>query len=268
MGTILVGTSGYRYNEWVGSVYPAGCAREGLLARYASMFPTVELNETFYRMPTAERLGALLAGSGPDLSFSVKANEALTHRIDPSGWRDAARLFAGALEPLMAAGRLQAVLLQFPVAFGYDVDHRRYLNALLGAMPDLPLAVEFSNAGWYNNRVFDSLRARSVAVASLDLPELTGLPPVIDVITAPLAYIRLHGRNARDWWGSDAASRYDYLYSDEELAAWSARIRGMATRAETVLVYFNNHRRGQSVGNALTLTAILGRPRAMPEGAA
>lgn len=266
MGTILVGTSGYRYNEWVGPVYPVNSAREDLLSRYASMFPTVELNETFYRMPTAERLGRLAAEAGPALSFSVKANEALTHRIDQSTWKDAARLFVDALEPLAAVGRLKAVLLQFPAAFDYDVDDRRYLDALLGALSGLPVAVEFRNAGWYNNRVFDSLRARSVAVASLDLPELKGLPPVIDVVTAPLAYIRLHGRNARAWWGSDAASRYDYLYTEEELEAWADRVRGIAARADTVLVYFNNHRRGQSVGNARTLAAILARQRVISEG--
>lgn len=268
MGTILVGTSGYRYNEWVGPVYPVGLAREDFLVHYASMFSTVELNETFYRMPTAERLGRLAAVAGPALSFSVKANEALTHRVDQSTWKDVAHAFTAGLAPLLEAGRLKAALLQFPCSFGYEVDSRRYLDALIGELGSLPLAVEFRNAAWYNNRVFDSLRARSVAVASVDMPELRGLPPVIDVVTAPLAYIRLHGRNAQDWWGSDAASRYDYLYSDEELEAWAQRVRGIASRAETVLVYFNNHRRGQSVGNALTMAAILAGQRAMPEGAA
>lgn len=267
MGTILVGTSGYRYNEWVGPVYPAASAPASLLPRYASMFPTVELNETFYRMPTAEYLGALAAEAGPGLSFSAKANEALTHRIDPTAWHDAARLFVAAVEPLAAAGRLNAVLLQFPTEFGYDIDRRRYLNELLGALAGLPVAVEFRNAGWYNNRVFDSLRARSVAVASLDLPELKGLPPVIDVVTAPFAYMRLHGRNAPAWWGSDAASRYDYLYAPEELAAWGARVRRIAARVDTVMVYFNNHRRGQSVSNARTFAAIIAGVRAVPEGA-
>lgn len=266
MGTILVGTSGYRYNEWVGPVYPVDVTRRDFLVHYASMFSTVELNETFYRMPTAEQVGRLAAAAGPSLSFSVKANEALTHHVDQSTWKDVAHAFTAALAPLLETGRLKAVLLQFPCSFSYEVDSRRYLNALLGSLSGLPLATEFRNAAWYNNRVFDSLRARSVAVASLDLPELKGLPPVIDVVTAPLAYIRLHGRNARDWWGSDAASRYDYLYSDEELEAWAQRVRGIASRADTVLVYFNNHRRGQSVYNARTFAAIIAGRQVVSEG--
>lgn len=264
MGTILVGTSGYSYNEWVGPVYPEGTAREDFLARYAAMFPTVELNFSYYRMPTAAQLGRLATEGGPALSFSVKANEALTHRIDQAAWKDAAHAFAAALEPLSETGRLKAALLQFPYSFHYEVDSRRYLDALLGELGGLPLAVEFRNHEWYNNRVFDALRARSVAVASLDMPELRGLPPVIDVVTAPLAYIRFHGRNARDWWGSDAAARYDYLYTDDELEAWAQRVRGIASRADTVLVYFNNHRRGQAVRNAETFTAILARSGFVP----
>jgi uncharacterized protein YecE (DUF72 family) len=272
MGSVCVGCSGYGYLEWVGPVYPAGTAREDFIGRYARSFRTVELNDPAYEMPTAAGLLELAGRAGPMLSFSVKAYEELTHRIDPAGWKARARDFVEALEPLREAGRLEAVLLQFPSSFRYGADERRYLDSLvaaLGASPHggphpggparggLPLAVEFRDRAWYNNRVFDALRERSVAVASLDLPELGGLPPVIDLVTAPLAYIRLHGRNARAWWGSDAASRYDYLYTDAELRAWVQRIRGIAARAERVLVYFNNYRGGQAAANAASFAAML-----------
>jgi uncharacterized protein YecE (DUF72 family) len=259
MATVLVGTSGYGYVEWVGPVYPEGSRPDEFLSRYATMFPTVELNFSYYKMPTAEQLSRLMGQAGPSLLFSIKANEALTHKIDPSGWKGSARAFLEALEPLAKAGRLGALLFQFPYSFHYEVDRRRYLDAVLAEFAGLPLAVEFRNHEWYNNRVLDAFRERRVAMASLDLPALKGLPPVMDVVTAPLAYVRFHGRNGESWWGSDSASRYDYLYSDAELEAWSGRVRAMAERADRVLVYFNNHRRGQAVENARSFAGILGR---------
>jgi uncharacterized protein YecE (DUF72 family) len=269
---ILVGTSGYGYLEWVGPVYAAGSRPDDLLTQYASMLPTVELNFSYYKMPTAEQLARLMAQAGPDLVFSIKANEELTHKIDPSAWKDAARAFMEALEPLRKAERLGAVLFQFPYSFHYEVDHRRYLDAVLAQFAALPLAVEFRNHEWYNNRVLDALRDRRVAIASLDLPALRGLPPVMDVVTSPLAYIRFHGRNGESWWGSDSASRYDYLYTDDELEAWAGRVRAIAEKAERILVYFNNHRRGQAVQNARSFAGILDRAgipgRAEPLGRA
>ena len=86
----------------------------------------------------------------------------------------------------------------------------------------------------------------------------------MDVVTAPLAYIRFHGRNGETWWGSDAASRYDYLYSDVELEAWGGRVKAMAERAERILVYFNNHMRGQAPRNAKTFSDILRRDGLLP----
>jgi uncharacterized protein YecE (DUF72 family) len=259
VGQILVGTSGYGYTEWVGPVYPQGTRKEEFLAHYASMFATVELNFSYYRMPTAEQSGRMLV-EAPSLFFSVKANEALTHKVEPSAWKDAALAFRKAVEPLAAADRLGAILFQFPYSFHYDVERRRYLAALLAEFSGLPAAVEFRNGDWFNNRVIDALRARRVALASLDLPALEGLPPIMDVATAPLAYVRFHGRNAENWWGSDSASRYDYLYSDAELEAWAERVDAIAEKADRILVYFNNHRRGQAIQNARTLASILARP--------
>ena len=256
---LLVGTSGYGYVEWVGPVYSPGSRPEDFLTQYASMFPTVELNFSYYKMPTAEQLTRLMEQGGNSLVFSIKANESLTHKIDPAAWTDSARAFLEALEPLLKAGRLGALLFQFPYSFHYEPDRRRYLDAVLARFASLPLAVEFRNHEWYNNRVLDAFRERRVAIASLDLPALKGLPPVMDVVTSPLAYIRFHGRNGETWWGSDSASRYDYLYSDAELEAWAGRVQAIAEKAERILVYFNNHRRGQAVRNAQAFAGILAR---------
>ena len=259
MANILIGTSGYSYTEWVGPVYPQGTTQKDYLGLYTGMFSTVELNFSYYRMPTAEQLAHLAEQSQGKILFSIKANETLTHKIEPTAWKQQADEFCKALQPLQQTGKLGAVLLQFPYSFHYEPDRRRYLDALLRYLAPLPLATEFRNGQWYNNRTFDALRERKVALVSLDLPELNGLPPIIDTVTSELAYIRLHGRNKETWWGSDAAARYDYLYSKQELASWVQRIQAIARQVATILVYFNNHRRGQAVANAKSLLELLGK---------
>jgi uncharacterized protein YecE (DUF72 family) len=266
MAEILVGTCGYHYTEWIGPVYPEGTKKEDFLAQYARMFPTVELDYTYYQMPTAGQLAGMMEKARPPLVFSAKAHETLTHRVDPHGWEGEAKTYLTALEPLLKAGRLGAVLFQFPFSFHYEPDRRRYLDKLLTYFKDVPSAVEFRNADWINTRVIEGLRKRGAALASLDMPDLKGLPPDMDVATSPLAYVRLHGRNKEAWWGSDAAARYDYRYSDKELEAWVDRIRRMVIKADRVLIYFNNHRRGQAVENAQTLTQLLKKAGLLRDG--
>ncbi|MCL2127868.1 MAG: DUF72 domain-containing protein [Treponema sp.] len=257
MGTISVGTCGYHYNEWIGPFYPPGTRQEGFLAYYAGKFSVLELNFTYYQMPSAEQLQRMVEACGQKPGFAVKAHRTLTHDVDPAKWPDETKTYLKAIEPLRNAGRLEAVLFQFPHSFHYTADNRRHLGRLLENFSGTPSAVEFRNAEWGNNRVIEELKKRGVAYVSTDLPDLRGLPPVLDVPTSPLAYFRLHGRNAQTWWGSDSKARYDYLYSDEELEGAAERIKRIAVKAARVLVFFNNHARGQAVRNAETLKKIL-----------
>ena len=258
MAEIHIGTSGYSYTEWVGPFYPQGTKAAAYLPYYATRFSTVELNFSYYRMPEANQLLRMYE-QAPSLIFSIKAHESLTHTIETSGWRTSAVTYRSAVAALLAQGALGSLLFQFPFSFHYDPDRRRYLDALLSMFTEFPVAVEFRNGQWYNNRTLDSLRARQIALAALDLPEISGSPPIMDVATSTCAYIRLHGRNGEQWWGSDAASRYDYLYTDQEITALAERVRGLASTTERVLVYFNNHRRGQATQNAKALADLLGR---------
>jgi uncharacterized protein YecE (DUF72 family) len=212
MGKILIGTCGYHYTEWIGPVYPPGTKKDHFLPLYSEIFPTLELDYTYYQMPTASQLEGMLEKAGPELIFSVKAHETLTHRVKPESWEEEAKTYLRAIEPILKAGRLGAVLFQFPYSFHYKTQERRYLDKLLAYFKGVPQAVEFRNADWINNRVIDALRERGASLTSLDMPDLKGLPLDTDVMTSLLAYIRLHGRNKEAWWGSDAASRYDYLY--------------------------------------------------------
>jgi uncharacterized protein YecE (DUF72 family) len=266
MAKILIGTSGYAYHEWVGPVYPPGTRPDGYLPCYAALFPVVELNFSYYAMPKAENLADMLAASGA-LSFAIKAHRTLTHEINPSGWEGEAKAYLAAIEPLRDAGRLEAVLFQFPYSFQYTPENRRYLDRLLAFFREVPSAVEFRKADWYIGKVIEGMQSRGGALVSLDLPDLAKLPPQMDVVTAPLAYIRLHGRNKEAWWGSREQERYDYLYADSEIEAWAARIRRIAGQAERILVFFNNHPMGKAVRNAQTLEKILERMGLAAEGA-
>jgi uncharacterized protein YecE (DUF72 family) len=257
MAQILVGTCGFYYTDWLGPVYPEGTAKKDYLALYAKRFNTVELDYTYYSMPKAANLARMLLDGGPDLTFAIKAHETLTHKIDPAAWKTNANMYREAIEPVVQAGRLEAVLFQFPYSFHYTTDNRRYLGDLLSCFQGIPLAVEFRVADWYHSRVIEGMQKQGVALVSLDMPDLAKLPPTMDVVTAPFSYIRLHGRNARAWWGSDEVARYDYLYTDRELEDWVDRIKRIVIQADKILVYFNNHARGQAVQNAQTLIMLL-----------
>ncbi|GAB4364629.1 MAG: DUF72 domain-containing protein [Spirochaetales bacterium] len=256
---LRVGTSGFDYPEWRGVLYPPDLPRQEFLPAYAANFSTVELNFSYYRMPREDQLEGMMERAGPGLDFSIKAHESLTHKVDPSAWKGAAAEYRRSIRPLLRSGRLVAVLLQFPYSFHYDPDRRRYLDSLLRELEELPLVAEFRNAQWHIPRVLDALRERSVGFCATDMPDLKGLPVAEEAVTAPVAYLRFHGRNRETWWGSDAAARFDYLYSEEELLPWLPRIRRMASRASRFRIYFNNHRKGQAAVNARMLIRMLER---------
>jgi uncharacterized protein YecE (DUF72 family) len=255
MGEMLIGTSGYSYDDWRGILYPESLPKEEFLRYYALFFPFVELNFSYYAMPKASSLVAMVAKTPSGFCFSVKAHRSLTHEPG-STWRDDAAVFVEALAPMSEADRLLTVLVQLPYSFHHTPENRSYLASLLSALSPLPLAVEFRNDEWQTERVFDELERRGVGVVMVDRPELPGLPPLGDRVTGDLAYVRFHGRNAGAWWSGDATSRYDYLYSVDELAVAVPRLRRMA-KAERVLIAFNNHARGNAVRNARELKSII-----------
>jgi uncharacterized protein YecE (DUF72 family) len=257
MAEILIGTSGYSYTEWVGKVYPEGTKQKDFLGCYAGLFPTVELNFSYYKMPEAKNLAKMLFDGGSSLTFSIKAHKTLTHEIDPVEWKDEAEKYITAISPLLCAKRLEVVLFQFPYSFKYDTENRKYLDQLLKYFKDVPVAVEFRKADWYSTKVIEEMKSRNIPLVSLDMPELPKLPPQMDIVTAPVAYIRLHGRNSEAWWGKDDHARYDYLYTDSEVEAWASRIKLMTEQAQRILIYFNNHPFGKAARNAQTLIQLL-----------
>ncbi|GHV92919.1 hypothetical protein AGMMS50268_34220 [Spirochaetia bacterium] len=166
---------------------------------YAEQFNTVELNYTHYGMPKPENLANMLVTGGPNLTFAAKVTQTMTHKIKPDEWKEQAEQYRAAIEPVLQAGRLEAVLFQFPYSFHYTPDNRRYLGNLLSCFQGVPLAVEFWVAEWYHAKVIEGMRKQGAALVSLDMPDLAKLPPSMDVVTAPFSYIRIHGWNAETW---------------------------------------------------------------------
>lgn len=257
MAVILIGTSGYSYDDWRGRFYPPGLAKDRFFTFYAEHFAVCEINFTYYRPPDAKTMEGMLRKSGGRVEMVVKAPKELTHeRVeDPA---PAARGLLAALQPLREAGVLGGVLLQFPFSFHATDANRDYLRRLRELLPDLPLVVEVRNARWIGEATFDLLREHRLAFCNVDEPRLEGLLPPLGVVTAAPGYVRFHGRNAAKWYQHEQAwQRYDYTYGEGELREWLPRLGGMKKRADKTYVFFNNHFNGQAVDGARTLRRLL-----------
>jgi uncharacterized protein YecE (DUF72 family) len=254
--TVLIGTSGFSYDDWVGPVYPDDLPKREWLAYYAREFRTCELNFTYYRIPGARTLDQMAAKVPEGFLFAVKAFQGITHeREEP---RPQIEQFTAALSPLIDAQKFACVLVQFPHSFHANQTNRAYLQSLREGFGDLPVVVEFRSRDWVSERTFDELRALQFGFCCVDEPRFESLMPPVAVATGPVAYARFHGRNAAKWWKHDEAwERYDYTYSDEELSEWLPKIRQLDETAPLTLVYMNNHWQGQAVGTARQLKTLL-----------
>ena len=257
---LWVGTSGYSYPEWIeAGVYPPGTKAGQMLPLYARDFPVTELNYTWYQMPRAEAIERQRALVPPNFLFCAKLTRTLTHEVDAKTWQGEAAKYRLGIAPLVQSRQLVAVLIQFSASFDRSTKHRSYLGALLTELQGLPLAVEFRNAAWANDKVFAELERRQVSLVTVDEPELPGLFPSLDVVTNPeLFYVRFHGRNALGWRSNKMTAQFDYDYSDGELTAWmDERLRRLIEDAKTGALFFNNHVRGQAPRNAQRLLELL-----------
>lgn len=258
---ILVGTSGFSYDDWVGPFYPEGITRPSMLGYYASQFPVVELDFTYYTMPGARSIAGLERKTPEGFRFCVKAHKTMTHQVpeDPDAVKGEFDKFREAMAPLVGAGKLGCVLLQFPWGFKPSPESRDYVRRLPELLEGLPGVVEFRNSTWVSQDTFDLLKESGLGFCCVDEPRLKGLFPPLSVATSNLAYIRFHGRNADKWWNhSEAWERYDYLYSEQELREWVPKILRLADRCDTVYVLFNNCHRGQAATNAKQMETLLG----------
>jgi uncharacterized protein YecE (DUF72 family) len=308
-GDVRIGTCGWSYpsgrGTWNGLFYPSAAARGRRrfdeLAYYADHFDTVEVNSTFYRVPSVEMARSWAARTPAAFEFSVKLYQGFTHpamaagsagsgtRRPAPGARDAetaterrtiggsedARAvpavtqrdvddFRKSIDPLAEAGKLGALLVQFPPSFKQSPRSVQYLDWLLRAFSGYSLAVELRDRTWSDTleTTLPLLGEFGAAWVQIDEPKFrfsvrqNRLPNVTGFY-----YMRLHGRNAQKWWRHDESEdRYDYLYSPEELRPFSETVKAVRTLVRKAYVYLNNHFAAKAVADAVELKHQLGAP--------
>jgi uncharacterized protein YecE (DUF72 family) len=286
-GNLRIGTSGWSYptgrGTWNGIFYPSHKGRSHFdeLRFYAAHFDTVEVNSTFYGQPRAEVTRSWADRTPRGFEFSIKLYQKFTHprmfaeRIRRGFPPDAVGAlaeptqgdvdeFRTGIDPLAGSERLGALLAQFPPSFHRIPQTCEYLAALLRLFADYPTAVELRHRSWSDDIVgtLALLNEGGAAWVQIDEPKFrfsirqNQLPNV-----RGFYYMRLHGRNAANWWHHDhAEDRYDYLYSTDELRAFSGVADAAGRLVKKVYVYTNNHFSAKSVANAAMIKAQLGEP--------
>jgi uncharacterized protein YecE (DUF72 family) len=272
---------------------------EARLRFYAGVFDVVEVNASYYAIPDVLTVRRWAERTPPGFVFHIKAwslmtghhprpqslpadvqavlpervrrsprGEILADDVPAEGVDAAFRLFRASLAPLAEAGKLGYVLFQFAPWVHFEPARLDYVASLPERLPGTTVAVEFRHRSWFPDHADETLRAlRAARLAHVitDAPAVGGAVPHVTAVTAPTAVLRLHGRNAegflRQLRGEEPSVRekYDYLYSDAELAALVPEIGGLAEDSEEVFVSFNNNNRDYPVRNALALRRLLGQ---------
>ncbi len=246
MGRVLLGTSGWSYQEWVGVFYPT--STESKLKHYTRVFPTAEIDSTFYAMPQPGVVQGWDRYSPKEFAFAAKLPKTVTHDLLEHLGHDIEKemdKFAELMMPLNNSGKLACLLIQLPPSYKYDVEH---LDQFLALLPHgYKYAIEFRHKSWLQPQTWKILSRYSVAYTIVDEPLL---PPDIHV-TADFAYLRWHGHGQHPW--------YDYHYTDKELEDWKPKIEEIQSSTKNTLGYFNNHFHGYAVENALKVLQMLGK---------
>lgn len=283
MSRVRVGTSGWSYpngkGTWNGVFYPAGAGstrkKSGFdeLAFYAEHFDTVEVNSSFYRVPAVDATKKWVERTPKTFEFSLKLYQKFTHPemfhkatgADPAevGKNDVDQ-FRAAIDPIVEAGKLGALLAQFPASFKNEPNSRGYLEWLLESFKNYPLAVELRHKSFSDDpkATLGLLGEYGAALVQIDEPKFrfsirqTLLPNV-----RTFYYMRLHGRNAAQWWKHDSSEdRYNYLYSAAELEPIIEAAGEASQHVKKAYLYTNNHFSAKSVANAATIKKRLGQP--------
>jgi uncharacterized protein YecE (DUF72 family) len=262
---IRVGPAGWSYDDWKGIVYPARTpSKFDQLAYIAEFFNTIEINSSFYRPPSAQASSswARRVAHNKHFKFSAKLYQKFTHDRGQATREDEAS-YRGGIDPLMTAGKLGALLLQFPWSFKNTETDREYLDGLIEKFKDYPLVVELRHASWNQAEIYQWLESHQVGFCNIDQPLFARSIKPSARATSRVGYVRLHGRNYESWFSDlgnrpeDRAERYNYLYSPEELAPWIERIEDVARQASNTYVITNNHFQGKGVVNGLEIRSRL-----------
>lgn len=245
MGECRLGTSGWSYRDWRGLFYPKGTRQGDFLSYYAQHFSTVELNATFYRLPTDKTVAGWLDKVPPSFRFCAKLSRSVSHRKDWAEAPERIDLFSRRLAPL--SPRLGPVLVQLPPSRVFDARWAERLLATLRARcPHWRFALEARHSSWFDAAALALLREHGVAAVTADAG---GRYPQTREVTADFAYVRLHG----------PGGYYNQPYDDAALDDWARHIRRLRDSLSQVWVFFNNTDGGHALSNLSTLVQRLER---------
>jgi uncharacterized protein YecE (DUF72 family) len=240
-GRIRIGTSGWTYPHWRGTFYPPDLKPAQLLPAYCTLFDSVEINHSFYRLPLVSMLASLWQATPPGFLFSVKAHKYITHRLK---LKDAAEPLVNFVRRVaLLQTKLGPILFQFPETFRCDAER---LAGFLELLPRwLRFTFEFRHPSWFCDGTYERLREHGCALTIADTPEF----PIAFELTAGFVYCRLHGSRAL----------YGSPYTEEELQTWAQRAREWAAAGRDVFIYFDNDFLAHAPRNALRLRQIVGQ---------
>ena len=265
---VWVGTAGWSYKDWEDIVYPrAERDKVAFMSRYLDL---VEINSSFYRpFPPkyAEKWLGSVAGN-ERFQFAAKLWSRFTHDTDPPYGRKDLDIFRPGIDVLHEAGKLTALLMQFPFWFRDSPQTRGLLERLSADFAAYPKVLEVRDRSWSKPDAVDFVRKQNLCIACLDMPLAKESFREETLVTGDIAYLRLHGRNAEAWFdkGADRDEKYDYLYNDNEMDQTWQRVEQMREIAKKAVVVWNNHFQGKAAANAFqTLHKVLGEKVDVPE---
>ncbi|MBU0984477.1 MAG: DUF72 domain-containing protein [candidate division Zixibacteria bacterium] len=244
---IKIGTAGFSYKDWLGNFYPQFCPQADFLRYYASRFSTVELDSTFYRIPTEATIAKWAASTPDGFRFSAKFPRTVTHEGDTPARLEQAQYFVDIMRGL--GGKLGALLLQFPYSF--KPESSGLLKSILDVLPkkDISVAVEVRNKAWLSDDFYAWLRKRNVALCLVEHPWM----PRLSVQTADFHYLRFLGDHKK------ISEDFSYVRRDceDDLVFWGNLLQHLPGSPDAY-TYFNNHYSGHAPSTAIRLVEILG----------
>lgn len=270
-GNVKIGVAGWAYKDWQGIVYPPSLKANARVEYLAQFFDLIEINTSFYghiKPAVGKEWCRMAASENPHFVFTAKLNRAFTHSpvavLEPTSAKtirpavsDESDAKAG-YDAIAAEGMLGALLAQFPISFKWTDENRAYVEQLVRLFRSYPLVLEIRHASWNEPEVLAWLQELRVGICNIDQPLLGRAIRPSAHATSVVGYIRLHGRNYKQWFAeTNVRDRYDYLYSAEELAKWRDRALGVAAKAETTYIVANNHNLGKAAVNALELISMI-----------
>jgi uncharacterized protein YecE (DUF72 family) len=273
---IRFGPAGFMYKDWEGIVYPQPKPPHFDQLRYISeFFDTVEINSSYYGppLPRTTAAWAKRVHDNANFRFTAKLWKRFTHERDRAWNTEEVDQVRAGFDVLMDSGRLGAVLLQFPWSFRRTEENREWLGDVIRTFSQYPLVCEVRHVTWMQPEFLRGLEEAGVGFVNIDQPLYHDSVGPTSLVTSHVGYVRVHGRNYKDWFREKAPveQRYNYLYSAEELEPWAERTKEIAADPATREVYVvtNNHYKGKAVANALMMKSMItGQPAPAPPGVA